>query len=110
MPLVEGAIGGAGVFQREVIGEQRVHVDAALGDEAGAFRLTHGGEGPAPQYCYLAVQQVRADVQAYLASLPTRHRQFAGTVRRDRAQTCLRSHCTPEIRAGVPSMNHKQFF
>lgn len=43
---VEQAVGGVGLVEAPAVGEQRVHVDPAVGDEAGAVGLADGREGP----------------------------------------------------------------
>src|SRR5215813_7967554 len=43
---VEQFVGLVGLVERPAMGEQRLDIDAAIGDEAGAFLLADRGEGP----------------------------------------------------------------
>ena len=66
---VEQAVGGFGLVEAPAVGEQRVHVDPAVGDEAGAVGLADGREGPGANQRHLPAQQIVADIESHLAAL-----------------------------------------
>src|SRR5690349_20726243 len=66
---VEEAVGLLGLVERPAMGEEAVDVDLAVGDEAGAFGLADGREGPGAHQRHLAAQEVVADVERHRVAL-----------------------------------------
>ena len=64
---VEEFVGGHRLVQLEAVGEQALHVDAVLDDEARAVRLALLVEGPGADQRDLAADQVLADLEGDLA-------------------------------------------
>src|SRR3546814_21113245 len=62
-------MGPGGLIERPAVGEEIVHLDAAVGDEGGAFGLTHRREGPGADQRDLPPQHVGAYIQGHLSAL-----------------------------------------
>src|SRR5207302_1010870 len=56
-------------LQLPAVGEEAVDLDLAVGNEAGAFGLAHGREGPRADQRHLAAEEIVADVERDLAAL-----------------------------------------